>query len=208
MSKTTPPNYRVSLRFVELSDGALDEFTNQVIGSLTGNPSFPTPPVLPPDLTDLDEAFRTAIKNATGDPQLTAVKDAAREALLDALRKDAAYVQSIANHDLAMLLSSGFAAASKNRAQSPLDTPIILGITNGTSGQLTVQVQPVLNAKSYEIQTSTAPGVWTHADTFPNARHVVIRNLTPGLTYTIQARAVGGSNGHSNWSESISHMAT
>jgi hypothetical protein len=33
-------------------------------------------------------------------------------------------------------------------------------------------------------------------------------NLTPGTNYNIQARAVGGSTGYSDWSDPVSHMAT
>jgi hypothetical protein len=43
--------------------------------------------------------------------------------LLDALRRQASYVQGVARDDLAKLLTSGFTAASQNRAQTPLPRP-------------------------------------------------------------------------------------
>jgi len=42
---------------------------------------------------------------------------------------------------------------------------------------------------------------------FTQGRRIVLKELTPGTTYNIQARAVGGSTGYSDWSDPISHMA-
>jgi hypothetical protein len=36
---------------------------------------------------------------------------------------------------------------------------------------------------------------------------VVIAGLTPGVVYTLLARAVGGLTGYSDWSDPVSHMA-
>src|SRR5215831_7342837 len=117
-------NYRVSLEFASYSDPQLAEFAGNVATSLAKNATFPNLPVSTADLGNLVSAFHTAVQAAMqGGIQLTAAKNAAREALLDALRKDASYVQSIANHDMQMLLSSGFYANSTNRSSSPLDKP-------------------------------------------------------------------------------------
>jgi len=32
-------------------------------------------------------------------------------------------------------------------------------------------------------------------------------NLTPGTTYNVQVRAIGGSTGYSDWSDPSSHMS-
>jgi hypothetical protein len=73
---------------------------------------------------------------------------------------------------------------------------------------LVVYLQPVTNAKTYEIRVSSTANAWQHGGTFTQTRHLVLENLTPGTHYTLQARAVGGSTGYSNWSDPISHMAT
>ena len=36
---------------------------------------------------------------------------------------------------------------------------------------------------------------------------MVVNGLTPGVVYTFQVRAVGGSTGYSEWSDPVSHMA-
>jgi len=38
------------------------------------------------------------------------------------------------------------------------------------------------------------------------ARSVQIPGLTPGTTYTVQACALGGTTGQSDWSDPVSHM--
>ena len=48
----------------------------------------------------------------------TVAKNLARRTLLNLLRQEAAYVQSLANENLEMLLSSGFQSVSTNRAQA------------------------------------------------------------------------------------------
>jgi hypothetical protein len=43
---------------------------------------------------------------------------------------------------------------------------------------------------------------------FSQSRSIVLTNLVPGTTYTIQAQALGGSTGQSAWSTPVSIMAT
>jgi hypothetical protein len=42
---------------------------------------------------------------------------------------------------------------------------------------------------------------------FTQARRMVLTNLTPGTTYAVEVRAIGGSTGYSDWSDPVSHMA-
>jgi hypothetical protein len=201
--------YRVALSFAQLSDAKLDDFTQNIIASLTGNASFPTPTVPPADLSSALSTFTaTLAATAQGGTQATAAKNAARDALMALLRKEANYVQGIASTDLAMLLSSGFEAINSNRSQSPLDKPSIVQINNEASTQLVLRLQPVDNARSYEVRVSYGANGWQAAGVFTQARRVVLTNLTPGTNYNIQARAVGGSTGYSDWSDPVSHMAT
>jgi hypothetical protein len=130
----------------------------------------------------------------------TAIKSEARAALTDALRREGIYVQG-ASLSLSMLLSSGYSAASQNRAQTQLLKPSILKILNEGSGQLTLRVSSVANARSYQVQVQVGNGVWQDAGVFPQARRMVVVNLTPGTMYYIRVRAIGGSTGQSQWSD-------
>jgi hypothetical protein len=198
----------VSLSFAQLPDAALDEFTGKVIAGLTDNAAFPTPVVALADLTTAKTAFEDAMAAmANGGKQATATKDAARTALLNLLRQEANYVQGAANNDLATLLSSGFQAASNNKTQTQLAKPTIADILNEMSTQLVVRGKPVANAHAYEAQVKNGTGGFVPAGTFTSVRRMVLTGLTPGQTYTVQIRAVGGSTGYSDWSDPVSHMA-
>lgn len=201
-------NYKVSYAFVQLPDTAIADYTDTVIAALTGNAGFPNLPLSLAVLgtQKLDYLAKLAA-TAQGGTLATAAKNDAWNVLVTSLRQTAAYVQSVASQDLTLLLSSGFQAASTNRAQSPLDAPVVLGIDNGTSTQFIVRAQPVANAKSYEAQVKNGGG-WLPAGVFTQARRMEIDNLTPGSIYTVQVRAIGGSTGSSDWSAPQTCRAT
>jgi len=201
-------NYKVSYAFVQLPDTAIADYTDTVIAALTGNAGFPNLPLSLAVLgtQKLDYLAKLAA-TAQGGTLATAAKNDAWNVLVTSLRQTAAYVQSVASQDLTLLLSSGFQAASTNRAQSPLDAPVVLGIENSTSTQFIVRAQPVANAKSYEAQVKNGGG-WLPAGVFTQARRMEIDNLTPGSIYTVQVRAIGGSTGSSDWSTPQTCMAT
>jgi hypothetical protein len=194
------------MSFVTLPDAAFDEFAANIIIKLTGNAAFPTPIVPLVALTSVQATFHAALLAAAqGGVQLTAVKNEKRAALEIVLRQEASYVQGIAGQNLSTLLSSGFEAASTNHASTQLDTPTIVGLDNGLTTQLILRMQPVANARAYEVQTKNGGG-WTPAGVFTQTRAIVLPGLTPGQDYTVQARAIGGSTGYSDWSDPVSHM--
>ena len=201
-------NYRVSLSFVQLSDGALNDFTDGVITGLDSNPKFPTPPAPVGALTDAKTSFSEAIGNAAlGGKPATALKNNAREALLALLRKDAAYVQLMAGTDLAGLLSSGFNSTSTNRSPSPLAKPVIENVDNLQSTKLMMRLKPDRNARAFEGRRRRAGGDWEPAGIYTQGRRILQEGLIPGTMYDFQFRGVGGSLGYSDWSDTVSHMA-
>src|SRR6266480_4653466 len=106
------PRYKVCLAFAELADVAVDEFAVAIITGMTGNASYPTPPVTVAQLGMLRSAFEDVAAAAQRGRAATAAKNLARDALVLALRKNAAYVELTCNNDLPTLLSSWFEAAS------------------------------------------------------------------------------------------------
>jgi hypothetical protein len=201
------PKLKVALGYNKYPDAVVSEITTAIITEMTGNPAFPNPTIPLTDVASLQTTFSNDMAAAAnGGTQLTAKKNQSRAALLNALDANAMYVQAIARFDLAMLLSSGYQAVSTNRAQTQLDIPAIVSIGNEMTGQFAVSLQPVNNARAYEVQYKNGAG-WLPAGTFTQARKIVVPNLTPGTTYSVQARAVGGSTGYSDWSDPVSHMA-
>ena len=203
-------NLRVSRDFMRAPANDLANLADDVVDGLTGNPAFSSPPVLPAALTTLNTALRTAITAAdAGGKQQTAEKNNAYQAVTSALRKDANYVEIQADNDQATLLSSGFDIVSTNRAQAPLDQPVIVEISNLATTQLLIRMLSILNAKSYQVQIATAAnGPWSEAGIFTQARRIVLLELTPGTVYFVRVRAIGGSTGYSEWSVPVSLMAT
>lgn len=197
---------KVSLAFANDTDPNLDVFSSNNVICMTGNPSFPTPTVSPADLGVLQVKYHHALlANATGGTQATALKNETRAALISALRLNAAYVQGRPGLTLSMLLSSGYLQTSTNHSQSQLDTPTLM-IDNGNSTQLIAHLTAVTNARSYQVQVKTPDGKVVATIISPQARNIVIPNLTPGVVYTLQGQAVGGSTGFSDWSDPVSHM--
>jgi hypothetical protein len=64
-------------------------------------------------------------------------------------------------------------------------------------------VNPVKNTSMYEGRIKGPTGDATSVFT----GHIVFEGLTPSTTYTIQVRALGGSTGQFDWSDSITHMS-
>ena len=202
----TTPILKVSLAFASDTDNNLDVFSANNVICLTGNAAFPDPTVKVPDLKILQVNYHNALlANATGGKQATALKNEARAALVPALRLNAAYVQGRPGLTLSMLLSSGYLANSTNHSQSELATPT-LTIDNGNSTQLIAHLTAVTNARSYQVQVMTPDGKVVATVVSPQSRNIAIPNLTPGIVYTLQGQAVGGSTGFSDWSDPVSHM--
>jgi hypothetical protein len=203
--------YRVSYAFAGLSVLNLMAFTQVVIICLTNNAAFTKLPVAIADLQALLQALQDANNNVNlgGSPNVFALRDEAQQALLVALRKNAAYVQSESLDSLSTLLSSGYQNVLPPSPSAPLDAPTILKAANNGTTQVMLRLSPVANANSYETQWTTDAGkTWTSGGITSQARSIVLTGLTPGTVYTIQARALGGSTGQSIWSTPVSIMAT
>ena len=81
-------------------------------------------------------------------------------------------------------------------------------VENEGTTKLSVRLQPVDYAKSYEVRATNGATTPPASVISAQARRIVIGNLTPGTTYNISARAIGGSEGVSEWCDPVSHMAT
>ena len=202
------PQYRVSLSFAQLPDVALDDFADAIIAGLNGNASYPAPPVTVAQLVTLKQTLQDAVAAQTqGGTTATAAKNTARTALVEALRKDAKYVEISANNDLPTLLGSGFQSASTNRAPSVLDKVQIIGVDNPQAGEFEVRIDPVANAKGFDGRIKSGTGEYGPTISFQNSKSILFEGLSAGVIYTLQLCATGGSKGAGDWSDPVSHMA-
>jgi hypothetical protein len=204
--------FRVKLGLRNASDQDVKILAINVHTRMKDNPSFPDPWV---DMDTLEKAideFTAAMQRlAERWPGAAAVRDSTRAALEDLIRKLAAYVDLMSKNDPAILTSSGFPAWSLNRAQSPLPKAAILSISNGHTAQLVLSVDAILNAACFQVQCAAISpegnlGPWQAAGVFTNSRAMRINGLKPGTVYAFQVRAVGGSTGYGDWSDTVSHM--
>lgn len=132
----------------------------------------------------------------------------ARDTLVAALRQIAGYIQSLGLTNESDVLSSGYDIIVPSRnTPAPLSQPAI-ELDNSISSRLGVKLPAVPNAKAYHVQFNTGTAAWTDLGIFPNTRNIVIPNTTPGTTYSVRVRAVGGSTQYSPWSAVNSLMST
>ena len=207
--KTKRANLKVLRNFYKYPGQQLGTFGSNIGVSL--EPAlFPNLPVPPSGIAALS-ADLIAKQGATltgGTPE-TAARDKAFDALADALNADANIVENVVGTNLEMLLATGFLPVSTNRASSPLDDTDIVSLLNNGTTQALLQLLPVRNAKSYQLQISTDGGkTWMEAGISTRATRIVLPNLTPGTTYFVRARAIGGSTGASAWTAPRSIMST
>ena len=84
---------------------------------------------------------------------------------------------------------------------------MILSVDNEGTTKLGVRLQTVAYAKSYEVRAMNGAAAPASSVISTQARRIIVGNLTPGTTYNISARAIGGSEGVSEWSDPVAHMA-
>jgi hypothetical protein len=201
---------RIADRFMRQSAEQLVAMAGAIITGLTDNPAFPTPTVdlktVQAAADDLNAALAAQVH---GGAAATAEKRNRQHALITILRKLKHYVEDNSGNDSAVLLSSGFQAASITRDRSPLANPSILSIDRSNSDGLRLKISPVARAKCYEVRSAmvgngNVAGTWQQAGIFTSSR-MTIGNLVPTTTYVFQVRAIGAV-GATEWSDPVSHM--
>ena len=75
-----------------------------------------------------------------------------------------------------------------------------------------LRIKPVPHAKTLEarlapIGTGNVVGPWVSAGLFTDSRAMALNGLGAGITYKVEVRAIGGSTGYSDWSDSVEHMS-
>lgn len=178
-----------------LTDSSLNFKAATVVNSLTGNADFPTTTPTLADFTVLQLAFADALgKTTSGDRQMIALKNQAKETLLDAMRQLATDINAQANGDKAMLISSGFDLGSTGDNSATLGALEDFKLLDGVnSGELKFTCKKASNAVSYLIEyTDEIPTDATVWKTQPSStRELTVRGLRSGVRIYGRVKAVG-----------------
>src|ERR1043166_4133576 len=141
--------------YTSMSDADVVHRGTSVVTGLTGNSDFTTLPVDLATLKAAVESLNNLISEALdGSRKMIAQKNKQRETVIKMLRLLSRYVEVNCDNDMAKFTSSGFVAASTEKAPpAPLPTPVIRSVDHGDiSGELVIQIQPVPKALSYDIR--------------------------------------------------------
>lgn len=145
---------KVLMDFARFAIAFLIEFARNIVVMMTGNPLFPSPFVALSQLTtainDLEAKFNLALGG--GKEQKANMRIAAKT-LIALLRKQAAYVNSVAGGVDASILSSGFHSSSQ--PVSALRKEI--SADHGNTGEVIVKHKSVKGAKAYVYQRANDP---------------------------------------------------
>lgn len=200
---------KISLAFLRLPDDPFENFAETIHADLYSVSAFSTAPVTAADLQTGITAFSTAlIAQATGGKETTVIKNQRRAELAELLKQLAYYVQMACQGDLAVLLSSGFKANSRNRTPSVLPKALVQRIAQTHSGVALVTAKAVRGARSYvveaaEIDENGVVGPYGPPVFQSSSRKIPMAGLTPGKVYLFRVRVVGGSGETSEWSDSV-----
>jgi hypothetical protein len=205
---------KIKLNFSRLPITQKVAKAQQIVAALTGNSNFPTPSpaltAITTSINDLDAAFAGAQIARQAAKEKTSTQNEKEDALDQLIAKLAAYVESIAGGNEALILSAGMdmRAAPVTSTSTP-EQPQGLTTTPGDhDGEIDLAWDAVIGAKSYVIDKSGEPATatsWTHAGVSTRSTFTA-QGLTSGSRYWFRVAAVNG-NGQSGWSDPATKIA-
>ncbi len=186
------------------SDAELLVKSSDIVSDMTGNLNFVEPSPSLAEVEAAQSAYGSALNAcSTGARQAYATKDVKRKALETILRNLGNYVNSVANGDEAMLLTSGFDLSKPAEAVGPLPAPQNVQVKPGRSrGTVIVSCDRVAHAKNYAVgyQNLTEGEDSPVEMVFAAKPKITIANLVSGNKYRFRFLALG-TDPERNWSE-------
>jgi len=208
-------NQKANFSFQKLTDGNLQTLADTVVHAMTDNPNFPNPtPSLDDVITEKND-FREKLAAARrrGSPYDTARKNEVRVKLEKILSQLAFYVNTVADGNFAILLSSGFEISKyRSAVLSPKQIDYVRLTDGRNSGQMVLSFERLENSRLYEYRVSDkkdANGdiVWDEKiHTTTSSQSNIIQPVTPGKTYYVTVRSIN-SRGTGDWSVPRSWIA-
>ena len=206
---------RARLGFSRQPDGNVSIRGKAVYKGMKGNEKFANSPIKLSDLKAATDDFDHSIAQALdGGKKAFAQKQKCRASLVKILRQLGHYVESAAEGNMDVFLSSGFEPAGKSGPTGAI-VPRILKIKPGKSGELYVSYEAFYRqVLYYELRYGpqgpggAPPNPWMELLQSKQARRpALIRNLTPGTIYCFQVRVYKNDETYSNWSNTATQMS-
>lgn len=203
---------KVKLDFSHLTLAEKVVRAQQIVASLTNNPTFQTPHPPLAQITALIEAVQAILVEVQSLRQAARAKTAEQNELEATLNKLmgqlAAYIESITGGDEKLILQAGFnvrgAAAAGNT-----EAPTGLSTTAGDhDGEIDLHWNRVNHARSYIIERSADPMTdtsWTH-EKVVTISSTTVSGLTRHGQYWFRVAAIG-AGGQSGWSDPATRIA-
>jgi len=194
---------KVIINYAVLSVLQLIELARNTAAKMLANAAvFVTPDVLYAAILTAATTLETKYNAAQGGgKQQTAEMYQAQKALLELLRKQAMYVERIANGNETIILSSGF-EASKQPVYAAI--PDFMASNGEHSGEIQLKHQKVADAKSWVYQSSVDGVVWNQVGISVQSSYLVT-GLTPITKYWFRCAYITLS-GQSEWSNPVSEV--
>ena len=152
---------KVSFGFMVYSPTKKGVFGDNVIASMTENAAdFPNPDVPLQELKDVNDALKLKTQQAlSGDKVKIAERNAAEEVWEDKYRKQAEYVQRIANGNKVLIAKSGF--HSTDTEVSPVGIPeqaqVDAWANRGRGSGIHAELEPLNGCKGFVFIISSTP---------------------------------------------------
>jgi len=199
---------KVVFDFVAFSVAFLIEFARNIVTMMTGNALFPSPFITLAQITtaanDLEMKFKAALN---GDKQQKANMRIAFKTLVSLLKKQAAYVNTIADGSDSVILSAGF-----HISQSPSPKRLAeFSVENGkNSGEVIAKHKAVKGARAFVWQRANDPlptsdSAWAYVG-FTTRRQYTDSGLVPANKYWYRVAWIT-IDGLSAWSAPIMTIA-
>jgi antitoxin (DNA-binding transcriptional repressor) of toxin-antitoxin stability system len=151
---------KVLLDFIRLSVPAKIEYIRDRVIDMTGNANFTDPEVVLDDWGDAATTLETKYNAAQGGgPTQTAEQEAAELALDDLSRKQAAYVDKIADGSKVIITSAGFSVSDiEPTAAAAPEKPENFKLKHGEEdGRVETTTNPVKDAKGFVTVAKSNP---------------------------------------------------
>jgi len=192
--------FRPVSKFARYAHQALCDYSKGITLALTGNLTFPTPPVTLADQGTANDSMQAAILawgpagNRGSRVQHVSLLDA-RKVVEENIRNLNGYVNGIAAGDQGMIFSAGMVASEVRNPIGPLPAPQNLrSVPSKTlvSGQVQIAFDPVKGARAYVIFTAAVlTDPWLYLGVTTKASYLT--TSTPGRLNYYMVKAVGSA---------------